>query len=417
MIRNNLYIHKNIYGKDYLLPSGQLIADLKKPVRINETGAFLWKILEKNMNFDELLQECAKEYGWSEKEKEENSQKVSGFVKTLTDKGILACDDTDASSQRGIEKQTIDDLFTDTFLSGKTVGPYVTTDVYIAGIKMSINLSEELLPGNYLSFWTPRVAVKDTMEITFCEGETSLNSQGTKIINTDEIDIFEYSNGLRLDYKFNKYIKTVYRTRDGRKNIVFSKGFNEAVENDRITLKDEIQAVTRMIFLYIGQRNGLISLHSSSVLYKDRLVLFSAASGVGKSTHATLWEKILKVRQMNGDFNLLSVEKDENGEDVLMVHGTPWCGTSFTFTTASYKPGYIVMLKQGPENKVNEMEMDERLTALLSRTFSPGWNKEMFEYNFELAKEITEKCPIVRYECLPDETAVYVIKEVIDKVI
>lgn len=44
--RQEGYILKHIDDKTYLLPYGQKIADLRKGIQLNDTGAFIWNVLE-----------------------------------------------------------------------------------------------------------------------------------------------------------------------------------------------------------------------------------------------------------------------------------------------------------------------------------------------------------------------------------
>ena len=73
---------------------------------------------------------------------------------------------------------------------------------------------------------------------------------------------------------------------------------------------------------------GIILFHSCAVAVDGKAYLFTAPSGTGKSTHASLWKEILgeRVRIINGDKPLIRVTPG-----LITVYGTPWkfaCGYS-----------------------------------------------------------------------------------------
>ena len=67
-------------------------------------------------------------------------------------------------------------------------------------------------------------------------------------------------------------------------------------------------------------------LHASAVAVDNKVVLFSAPCGTGKSTHTTLWQKYFgkdKAVIVNDDKPALRLL-----EDAFYVYGTPWSGKS-----------------------------------------------------------------------------------------
>ena len=64
-------------------------------------------------------------------------------------------------------------------------------------------------------------------------------------------------------------------------------------------------------------------LHASAIVYNGAAVLFSAPSGIGKSTHAAHWKNVFgdKVVILNDDKPLISVRGDG-----IFVSGTPFSG-------------------------------------------------------------------------------------------
>ena len=54
MKRKADFVVQNICGEIILLPLGAQILDLNGLIRLNETGAYLWKLLEHDVSTDEL---------------------------------------------------------------------------------------------------------------------------------------------------------------------------------------------------------------------------------------------------------------------------------------------------------------------------------------------------------------------------
>ena len=60
---------------------------------------------------------------------------------------------------------------------------------------------------------------------------------------------------------------------------------------------------------------------------------------MGKSTHTALWHELFDTPYLNGDLNLLGLDKDH-----IIAYGIPWCGTSGIFTAEAYELGGIILL-------------------------------------------------------------------------
>ena len=75
-------------GASYLaVATGKIADEFHALVRLNSTGAFLWnKLAESSLSEDGLLSLMLDEYDVSE---DIARRDISGFVKTLTDAGIL----------------------------------------------------------------------------------------------------------------------------------------------------------------------------------------------------------------------------------------------------------------------------------------------------------------------------------------
>ena len=71
---------------------------------------------------------------------------------------------------------------------------------------------------------------------------------------------------------------------------------------------------------------GVLHLHSSFVLYKDKALVFTGPSGIGKTTQAELWRDYQGALIVNGDACLLRRMEDGWHAFGTPVHGSsPYC--------------------------------------------------------------------------------------------
>jgi hypothetical protein len=80
------FITKKVAGDVIVIPAEQALVDFKAVITLNETGAYLWKLLEEEQTKESLVENMCREY---EADKELISADVDGFLKVLEDKGLL----------------------------------------------------------------------------------------------------------------------------------------------------------------------------------------------------------------------------------------------------------------------------------------------------------------------------------------
>lgn len=82
----NGFIIRNIAGKIMAVPVGERAQDLHGMVVLNETGAFIWKLLEKDQTIDSLTDSVFEEY---EVSKEAAKESVIKFTDLMRKSGVL----------------------------------------------------------------------------------------------------------------------------------------------------------------------------------------------------------------------------------------------------------------------------------------------------------------------------------------
>ena len=96
------FVLKKIKDSYYLLPFGQQVADQKKGLFLNETGAFLWECLCDTTKHAELVKKLAGHYQLEESDFPMLEEDVNLFLNQLTSFDILKDDGDSADSLSSI---------------------------------------------------------------------------------------------------------------------------------------------------------------------------------------------------------------------------------------------------------------------------------------------------------------------------
>ena len=80
------FLLRQIAGGTVVVPVGKASVDFNGMVTLNETGAFLWKLLENDISELELLQRLTAEYDISE---DIAKADINAFIGKLKDAGLI----------------------------------------------------------------------------------------------------------------------------------------------------------------------------------------------------------------------------------------------------------------------------------------------------------------------------------------
>lgn len=83
---NGNYVLRQVADTWVVFPIGEATVDLNGMLRLNESGAMLWKRLEQNCDADDLVDALIKEYAVS---REDAARDVNEFVSKLAEIGCL----------------------------------------------------------------------------------------------------------------------------------------------------------------------------------------------------------------------------------------------------------------------------------------------------------------------------------------
>ncbi len=102
-------------------------------------------------------------------------------------------------------------------------------------------------------------------------------------------------------------------------------------------------------------------LHSSVVAVDDKAYIFSADSGVGKSTHTRLWKEYFGERAeiINDDKPAILFE---NGE--IRAYGTPFCGKNDINENKGVVIQSLCFLERGERNEIEKIGTEDAIRRL-----------------------------------------------------
>jgi hypothetical protein len=147
-------------------------------------------------------------------------------------------------------------------------------------------------------------------------------------------------------------------------------------------------------------RHNAFLLHSAVVELNGKAVLFSAPSGVGKSTQANLWSQHLGAEILNGDRAII---RRINGG--FTAAGSFWSGTSGIYRNVQAPIAGIFLLEQASANTIVPVGAGA-FKSLLTETTVNSWDPEFMEQITDLICDVITHTPIYRLRCRPDQAAV-----------
>ncbi len=137
-------------------------------------------------------------------------------------------------------------------------------------------------------------------------------------------------------------------------------------------------------------------LHCAYIVNNGKAILFSGPSGIGKSTHAQIWEQNIEgTRIINGDRCLIT----RNTDGTFMANGWPVCGSSQICHNESYPLHAIVFIQQTEENQVIEETAAKHFRRLFTQVTVNRWNQASLITAIDWMQDLINKVGIVTYGC------------------
>lgn len=162
----------------------------------------------------------------------------------------------------------------------------------------------------------------------------------------------------------------------------------------------ESLAIYRKIAEEIISYDGFL-MHGVVIDVCSKGVMFTAKSGVGKTTHTRLWQQLLneKMTVVNGDKPLIRIIDEK-----IFAYGSPWAGKEGMHKNMRAKLGKVCFLERSEVNKCYLIEKDTVLEKLLPQIYVP---KDALKYlkTLDLLSRFIDKVEFYKTECNMDLSA------------
>lgn len=135
-------------------------------------------------------------------------------------------------------------------------------------------------------------------------------------------------------------------------------------------------------------------LHGSTVAAYGKGYLFTAKTGVGKSTHTRFWREMLgsEAVMVNDDRTFLRLT-----DEPVTAWGSPWSGKHGLDTNIRVPLAGICILERGNENRIRSVEPEEAMPLLLEQSFVPEPGQE--ERVYAMTRALACRVPLWKLEC------------------
>lgn len=193
------------------------------------------------------------------------------------------------------------------------------------------------------------------------------------------------------------YIRAAHRDHEHRVQVLASKF------PDRIGMKTVLRAMA--VETLIAHEGGFV-FHCSCIQRNGSAVLFTAPSGVGKSTQADLWHSLRGAEIVNGDRAAVRVV---NG--TAIAEGIPFSGSSSHCRNLSLPLEAIVYLGQAPSTSLRRLRGYEAFRRVWEGCSINTWESEDMRLVSGTVQRIVETVPVFYLACTPDESAVIALEQ------
>ena len=263
----------------------------------------------------------------------------------------------------------------------------------------------------------------------FFQNEPPTQKQGVRMVIDCEVMVADQEIMIDGELVFHDPVRSVYNSSQGLETRVLNfEGKPYAI--CRETLQVKLQLILAKFCLSEG--NVLLSsdfleslmmerfmimcggmiLHSSFIVHNDKAILFTAPSGTGKSTQASLWERYSGAEIINGDRSVVWYDDTQHR---FMASGLPFCGSSGINKIRTVQLCCIVFISQAPENNAQLMPVAVAARKLFGEMSINKWNVAFVEKALDLIDRLVTTVPMVRLECNMEEGAVQTLRRCIDE--
>lgn len=265
----------------------------------------------------------------------------------------------------------------------------------IAGLSVDFAYADVRFFEKRLSKYTGPSAVQPDLLLSTTLKDPLIPPEGAIVKTIDQVRIFRDSDG-RLcrcrDYDGELVLVKVSTEDYSRTDLLLS----PKLTGTGFTLADYEYVNTGGAFADRLLVLGGAVLHGSAVAIDGQGIVFSANSGIGKSTHTALWASQFGSR-------VVIVNDDKPAIRFVaghpMVCGTPWSGKSDLNENMSVPLRAIVFLDRGKENRIRRMGTRDSIFRLMSQIYRAYYDENLGLLTTGIIERLVKGVPIYLLQC------------------
>lgn len=153
-----------------------------------------------------------------------------------------------------------------------------------------------------------------------------------------------------------------------------------------------------------------IMLHAACVNTEVGGILFSGASGAGKSTQAELWRRYEMARIINGDRTILGKR-----DSAWTAYGSPYAGSSRCYVNEGCRVRAIVFVKKAQQCSIRRLEKKEAFRKIYRNLTVNSWDISFVNCVCDLTMEMISEIPVYEMECTREKQAVITLRRELER--
>ena len=217
----------------------------------------------------------------------------------------------------------------------------------------------------------------------------------------------------------NKYDRVFLMSRDylTDEEPVFTVSVSdEEIEQERRVSDTDCSAAyyeSIVIYRHISEKLPLYDaflFHGAIMETEKAAYAITANSGVGKTTHVSLWmSEFSDVKILNGDKPLIRIL-----DGIPFVYGTPWQGKENYGHNGKKPLSAIVFLKRGEENCAEKISPSEAVMDFMSQIYLPKRSPVTLSKTMNLANKVINTVRLLRLKCNMNPEAAHVCRAALE---
>lgn len=372
MRHNPYYALRQVGDSYYLFPFSKSAMNHHKVVKVNEIGAFIWKVLDSDVSVADIVSKCIDKFECSDDQLSKMENVINDYLGVLATNGLLCLE----------SKEQVNEF-------SSTVRSYL-----IAGIRVNVCSDFEIKEFSQFACDERTVGSAEQNIYIIKTPKTDFMMSGvhiTKLFSVDGVTLYRQQYGYCIDYDCYENISRVVMSYDGKTVLAFYSDCEAG------SFQRELFDVLRTPFLYIAQKLCMIAIHAATIDYNNKAWLLTGKSGTGKSTLAEYMHEESGISILNGDVALICIKNE-----VPTFCGIPWCGTSGISNNVEARLGGIIILNQGQDNYISDMIEADKVYNLMGRSFSPLFTELDVDTQIDCLKDILRNTKCFKFTFVND---------------